>query len=94
MYKLTLTSAILRNDGAQIPTDSNNSDYAEYLMWVEQGNTADPADVITIPVPSIEEQIKQIEATQARAIREATLTGDHTRLKAIDDRIVSLRASL
>ena len=27
-----------------IPTDPANSDYLEYLEWVEEGNTADPAD--------------------------------------------------
>jgi hypothetical protein len=27
-----------------IPTDPANSDYLEYLKWVEEGNTPDPAD--------------------------------------------------
>ena len=27
-----------------IPTDPGNSDYLEYLKWVEEGNTPDPAD--------------------------------------------------
>ena len=27
-----------------IPFDPANTDYQEYLKWVEEGNTADPAD--------------------------------------------------
>ena len=27
-----------------IPKDNGNSDYIEYLAWVSEGNTADPAD--------------------------------------------------
>jgi hypothetical protein len=31
-------------DGANIPFDPDNRDYAEYLKWVEAGNTPLPAD--------------------------------------------------
>mgnify|MGYP003137632829 CR=1 FL=1 len=31
-------------DGAFIPKDPENTDYQEYLEWVEAGNTADAAD--------------------------------------------------
>ena len=27
-----------------IPFDEDNADYREYLAWVEDGNTAEPAD--------------------------------------------------
>jgi hypothetical protein len=44
-----------------------------------------------LPGPSPESQIAALEAAQGRAIREATLTGNKTRLQAIDDQIASLR---
>ena len=50
MYKLTDTTTIIRiADGASIPNDPANTDYANYLEWVEAGNTATAADAIPDP---------------------------------------------
>lgn len=50
MYKLYLDanqkiSAVLRiADNAIVPRDTMNTDYQEYLRWVNEGNTPEPAD--------------------------------------------------
>jgi len=33
-----------RSDGWFIPMNPDNSDYAQYLKWVAEGNTPEPAD--------------------------------------------------
>lgn len=51
MYKLInnpktgkLTSIEIKGERTYIPLDVKNVDYQAYLKWVEEGNTADPAD--------------------------------------------------
>ena len=52
MYKLTkpllptlpVSCVIRTTDGAAIPFDPANTDYQEYLKWVEAGKTPEPAD--------------------------------------------------
>ena len=39
------TTVIKRtSDNAFIPTDSNNTDYQEYLEWLAEGNTPEEAE--------------------------------------------------
>lgn len=38
------TSRILRVDGATIPNDPENADWAAYQAWLSDGNAPDPAD--------------------------------------------------
>lgn len=47
------TTIIRISDNAFIPIDPGNRDYQEYLDWVEQGNTIQPADVPPITVQNI-----------------------------------------
>ncbi|MES2401884.1 MAG: hypothetical protein V4573_17970 [Pseudomonadota bacterium] len=65
MYQLTTTSAIKRlSDGAIIPADAANADYAAYLAWLADNNAPDPAE--TFPAPSLAElkqaAVKRIDA--------------------------------
>ena len=52
-YQLTTSTSIKRlSDGAFIPNDPGNRDYAAYLAWVEEGNTPEPAPAPPPPPPS------------------------------------------
>ena len=63
MYKLTNNENIIRlSDKATIPMSEENGDYKNYLKWVEEGNTPEPADIIPVPVPQI------ISRFQAKAV--------------------------
>ncbi len=47
MYQLIQDSTSIKRiaDGALIPADPANTDYAAYLAWVDAGNTPEPAPV-------------------------------------------------
>jgi hypothetical protein len=54
MYKLNQSTSITRlSDGASIPADEQNTDYAAYLQWLSEGNTPTPAD--PVPAPTYQE---------------------------------------
>lgn len=46
MYKLTQDQNTVQrlSDNAFIPFDLANTDYQQYLQWLEQGNTPEPAE--------------------------------------------------
>lgn len=73
MYKQTMAlgqindSVIIRiSDGASIPNDPDNTDYAAYLKWYNEGNTPLPPD----PEP------EPVELTPQEKLANAGLTVD------------------
>ena len=109
MYQLTSTTTVRRSDGAYIPADPANTDYAAYLAWVAEGNTPDPADVPD-PKAAIRSEILNLERTQLlpRATREfmllameaqapaevLALNPGYVAVKAFDNLIAEQRAQL
>ena len=90
MYKLTNTDSIIRiADKASIPADPANTDYANYLEWVEAGNTATAADAI--PDPTYQENRvseyppigDQLDALYHAGVFPAAMTAS---IKAIKDK--------
>jgi len=56
-YQLTTGDTILRlTDNAFIPPDPGNTDYQQYLLWLEEGNTPLPPDPIPEPEPLTPQQ--------------------------------------
>lgn len=61
MYALTNSTGVIRtSDGAYIPADYRNTDYAAYLRWVAAGNEPTPYAPPPAPVP------QTVSATQAQ----------------------------
>ena len=86
MYKLQSTS-ILRSDGASIPQDHANVDYAAYLIWCSEGNIPDPADPLPVPDPkeAIKAQIDTLERKEMlpRLVREYMLADAEQKARAL-----------
>ena len=73
-YQLTTSDCILRtSDGAFIPPDPANTDFAAYLEWVDAGNTPEPAPEPVAPVELTTEQ--KFEAAGLTVAELKTLFG-------------------
>lgn len=80
MYRLTNTAAVVRlSDGAWIPADLGNADYAAFIRWQEAGNEPQPY------VPPAAPPIKEVTMRQARLALAAA-----GKLGAVESAIESL----
>lgn len=62
MYKKTNNTYIIRvADNAIIPDDLKNTDYREYLAWINAGNTVLPVDPKSQEEVALEEKTKKIK---------------------------------
>ena len=59
-----------------MPLDQDNADYQNYLKWVAEGNTADPADDLTWDIIRSERNAKLVETdwTQTPDVPNTTKT--------------------
>jgi hypothetical protein len=61
-YQLTATDSVIRTeDGACIPADPANRDYAEYQQWLAAGGVPDPYKK---PQPPIDPELDSISTGQ------------------------------
>ena len=71
-------------------TEDWNATQRPYIIYTRKGDE----QINEANNVKVKAQIAALEAGQHRAIREATLTGDKTRLQKLDDDIAALRSQL
>jgi hypothetical protein len=75
-YQLTNGSTVIRlEDGAFIPSDSQNLDYIAFQKWLDEGNTPDPPAPSPPPGPDYQAFWDSlIESSVYASIREQSFT--------------------
>ena len=70
-YQLTNSTTIKRlSDNAFIPPDPENTDYQEYLRWLEEGNEPLPPDPIPEPEPLTAQQKLEAAGLTVEELKE------------------------
>lgn len=86
-YKLS-TYGVIRGDGANIPADPANTDYQQYLAWLAEGNTPEPADQLTTTYPKFRGNEKLDLFTPAEQLAVVTATMTDPVVKLMYDRLL------
>ena len=90
MYKLNQSNSITRlADNASIPNDPANTDYANYLVWLSEGNTPEPADIP--PEPTYQE-LRASAYPPAADYLDAIVKGDTAQAQAYIDECLAVKA--
>lgn len=92
MYQLIKDSTSIKRiaDGAFIPADPANTDYAAYLAWVDAGNTPEPAP--EVPIEARRAAVwEQAKAERKRHTDSGVLVNTHWFQTDRDSRIQFLR---
>ena len=66
MYKLTNDGIITKVEPGKLisfPADERNRDYRQYLAWLAEGNTPEPADPepVTKQEPTVDEKLRALQ---------------------------------
>ncbi len=91
MYKLLQSLDVTRiSDGAYIPANEGNRDYVDYLAWVSEGNTPEPADPPPAVYPrlSVRDFLALFTPEEKLAVKAATRVNDTVSL-VYDEMMVS-----
>jgi hypothetical protein len=90
MYKLTKSTSITRIlDGASIPADEANTDYAAYTQWLSEGNTPEPADIP--PAPTYQE-LRAAAYPAHSDYLDGIVKGDAAQVQAYIDACLAVKA--
>lgn len=70
VYPSTEIYSVRRSDGWAIPFDPANTDYQQYLLWLEEGNEPLPADPLPEPEPLTPQQKLEAAGLSIEELKE------------------------
>ena len=82
-------SGYLINGNISVPKDPANRDYANYLLWLSEGNTPEPADIP--PEPTYQE-LRASAYPPAADYLDAIVKGDTAQAQAYIDECLAVKS--
>lgn len=93
-YAFISSTTVQRDDGVFVPVDSDTDDSREYRAWIASGNSAAKPATANPRIAQIKVELIAIDARKVRAVTDAVLLGDKTRLQALETQAAALRSEL